>query len=148
MTLYQELIEGPLAAEIAPFIAAGNDGAINAILTRKDIAVYGSISVNAFAIWAAKTGLRAAIQDHAYTLQSPLRSIALTLLDFLQSSSARSLDFGNSDNCAMLEAWVVAGALTPVQRDDLLAMALTTISRAEQQGVNADIAAIAHSLRS
>ena len=75
-----------------------------------------------FARWCAKSGLRATIEDHANTAQSPLRSIALTLLDFLRGT-ADTLDLSDPDNAAMLAAWVQAKALTEAQRDELLALA-------------------------
>jgi hypothetical protein len=139
MSILDELTTGPLAAEIAPFIASGDDGAIYAALHRKDIPVSGAVAVNDFAIWAASTGLRAAIQDHADNAESPLRSIALTLLDLLQGNLAPALDFGNAANVTMLNAWVAAGALTIPQRDDLLTLSQKLISRAEQVNIPATL---------
>jgi hypothetical protein len=147
MSLLDELQTGPLAAELAPFIASGDDGAIHAVLHRKDIAVNGTVAVNDFAIWAASTGLRAAIQDHAANAESPLRSIALTLLDLLQGNLAPALDFGNATNVALLSAWVTAGALTTQQRDELLALSAKSISRAEQAGLTVTVTDIAQALR-
>lgn len=132
--LINELLTGPLAAELAPFIAARNDDTITAILNRKDIEVYSTLSANDFAIWAASTGLRAVIEDHANNAQSPLRSIALTLLDLLKGNLERSLDFGIPANVTMLEAWVTAQAITANQRDELLQMSKELISRADQIG--------------
>jgi hypothetical protein len=146
-TLYDYLTTGPLAVELAPLIADGNDGEISAIMNRKNIPVYGTVSANIFAIWAASTGLRATIQDHAENLNSPLRSIARTLLDLLQGNLDRALDFGNAANVAMLEAWVSAGAITITQRDELLALSEKMISRADQIGLSVSIPDIAIALR-
>lgn len=132
--LLDELTNGPLAAELAPLIVARNDADIVAVMNRKDIAVYGTISTNDLAIWSASSGLRAAIQDHANNAASPLRSIALTLLDLLTGNLERALDFGIAANVAMLEAWVTAGAITENQRDELLALSQKTVSRADQIG--------------
>jgi hypothetical protein len=147
MALLDELTTGPLAAELEPFIADGDDGAIYAAMHRRDIAVNGAVAVNDFAIWAASTGLRAAIQDHADNAESPLRSIALTLLDLLQGNLAPALDFGNAANVAMLNAWVAAGALTTPQRDTLLTLSQKLISRAEQIDTPVTFETIAHALR-
>ena len=135
INLYNELTTGPLSAELAPLITIGDEVAISAVFNRKDILVYSTISTNDFAIWAASTGLRAAIQDHAENASSPLRSIALTLLDLLTGNLERALDFGNTANVAMLEAWVTAGAITADQRNELLALSEKMISRAEQLGL-------------
>jgi hypothetical protein len=147
MALLDELTTGPLAAEIEPFIADGDDGEIYAILHRKDIPVNGAVAVNDFAIWAASTGLRAAIQDHADNASSPLRSIALTLLDLLQGNLAPALDFGNAANVTMLNSWVAAGALTTPQRDTLLTLSQKLISRAEQIDTPVTYETIATALR-
>jgi hypothetical protein len=132
--LYDELIAGPLSTELSPLIAARNDTGIAEVMNRKDISIYGIISTNDFAIWAASKGLRAIIQDHAENAVSPLRSIALTLLDLLAGNLERALDFGNTTNVAMLDAWATAGAITESQRNELLAIAQKTISRADQLG--------------
>lgn len=147
MNLHDELTTGPLSAEIAPHIQTGSDGEIYAILNRKDIPVNGVVSTNAFAIWAAKTGLRAAIQDHAENSISPLRSIALALLDTLQGNLADGIDFGLQDNIDMLNAWVSAGAITVQQKNDLLALSQKLISRAEQLNEPISIQDIATALR-
>jgi hypothetical protein len=139
MALLDELTTGPLAAELAPLLADGDDTAIYNVLHRADITVNGAIAVNDFAIWAASTGLRAAIADHADNIASPLRSIALTLLDLLQGNLAPNLDFGNAANVTMLEAWVTAGALTEAQRDELLTLSQKLISRAQQAGIAATL---------
>ena len=135
MALYNELTTGPLSNEIAPYIIHGNDGAIFNILNRKDISVNGSVNINTFAIWCASTGMRATIQDQANNVSSPLRSIALTLLDLLQGNlNPPALDLANPTNVAMVEVWVTAGLLTTAQRDDLLNLSKKLISRADGVG--------------
>lgn len=148
MALYNELTTGPLSSEIAQYITSGNDGAIFDILNRKDIPVNSSVNINTFAIWCASTGMRASIQDQANNVNSPLRSIALTLLDLLQGNlNPPALDLSNSINVAMVEAWVTAGLLTSVQRDELLNLSKKLISRAEQLGIVVTIENIANALR-
>ena len=81
--LQAELSAGPFASELAPLIAAGNDGAIETRLNAAYTTKVGAISRSIFAIWVAETGMRAMIRDHALNTNSPLRSIALSLEDFL-----------------------------------------------------------------
>ena len=136
-TLRDELINGPLAAQIAPLLVSADDVSIAAILNNKNIPVVGTINVNEFAIWAAATGMRAAIQAQADNALSPLRSIALTLLDLLQGNlHPESLNLGLPGNVAMLNAWVNAGLLSQENHDNLIALATNQISRAQQLGIS------------
>lgn len=140
MTLYEELTTGPLAAEIAQHIADRNDAAIFALLSKKDISVTGAVTIDVFSSWATLTKMRSAIQDHAANPASPLRDMALTLIDFFGKPRDTFIDFGNPDNIYMLNIWVVAGVLSIPQRDVLLAKATKLVSRADQLGVSiADI---------
>lgn len=75
-----------------------------------------------FQRWAAKTGIRAVIEDHALNSGSPLRAIALTLRDVLVSDIP-AIDFGLEDNVLLLQAWVTAQAITQEQADGLLVLA-------------------------
>jgi hypothetical protein len=148
MTLYEELTTGILAEQIAPYIISGNDGEINRLLTEQNISVNGSVSVNTFAIWCAETGMRAVITDQAVNPASPLRSIALTLLDLLQGNlTPASLDLSIAQNVDMLHVWVTAGLLTTAQEQELILLSKKLISRAEQLGIDCSITEIAKSLR-
>ena len=77
-----------------------------------------------FAMWAGQTGMRASIQDASATAGHPLRSVALTLLDFLQGGVSPSLDLSLPANQAMLSAWQAAGAITAQQIADLNALGI------------------------
>lgn len=74
-----------------------------------------------FAVWCGATGLRAVVEDHAGNVNSPLRSAALTIRDFL-AGAAESIDFSLAGNQQMLGAWQQAGAITQEQADALLAL--------------------------
>lgn len=75
-----------------------------------------------FAVWCGATGLRAVVEDHAANVDSPLRSAALTIRDFL-AGAAESIDFSLAGNQQMLAAWQQAGAITQAQADELIALA-------------------------
>ena len=79
----------------------------------------GKIERAEFAIWAASTGMRAKIEDHAANATSPLRSIALSLKDFILGA-AQSLDLSIPDNQTALQAWVTAGELSQAAHDSLI----------------------------
>ena len=114
--------------------AEGNDGIILAQLNAASGTTTQSVERSIFAMWAGVTGLRAAIQDHADNVASPLRSIALTLLDFLQGGISDNLNLSMQANIDMLNSWVAATAITTQQRDDLLTLAQKPITIAEVQG--------------
>lgn len=109
----------------APWIAGGNDQQIADEINRRTVPVVGSVSRSRFAMWCGATGLRAAIADHAANQASQLRSIALTLEDFLLGGVADELHLSDPVNQAMVGAWVQAGALTQPQADELIALATT-----------------------
>ena len=135
-SLLEELTTGPLATELAPLITAGADGAILAVLNRRDIETLGTIKTNPFVIWAAKTGQRAVIEDTASNPLDPLRSIALSLQDLVRGNLDQGLDFSITDTSAMADTWLAAGKMTQPMYEDLMALATVIISRAEQLGIN------------
>ena len=82
----------------------------------------GRVERAEFSIWAALTGIRAKLEDHAEDKTSLLRSSALSCLDFIRGA-ANAIDFSLPENIAMLNAFVLSGVATPQQRDELLALA-------------------------
>lgn len=148
MSLYDEIMTGPLAAELAPHVASGNDAAITEILNRKDIDAYGYISNDDFSIWAAKTGQRAVIDDTAANSSDPLRSVALALQDLLRGNlSSGQLNFSRQDNIDMANAWLSLGKMTQEAYDSLFALAATKISRSEQLKISVTHIDVATALR-
>jgi hypothetical protein len=147
MTLLTEIQTGTLATELAPLVIANDYRGIANVLNRQDITVAGSVPVNQFAIWCASTGMRAAIADQAANPASPLRSIALTLLDLLQGNlTPANLDLATVQNTQMLHAWVLAGLLTTAQEQELIVLSQKQISRAEQIGLTVDANLVATAL--
>lgn len=84
----------------------------------------GTVSVGVFAIWAAETGMRAVIEDHATNAASPMRSVALALRDVL-TGNIGGIRLDLPANIDTLAAWVSAGLLSAQHRDALLALATT-----------------------
>jgi hypothetical protein len=72
--------------------------------------------------WSAKTGMRAVVEDEASNVSSPLRSLALSIIDVLRGSSG-GIDFTDPDNMTSLDAWVLANKLTEENKDLMLALA-------------------------
>jgi hypothetical protein len=121
------LVDRALTADeivaIDPLLAPDNrnDVAIAEILSAGR-ARLGALRKTTFQTWAAHTGVRASIEDHAHNDVSPLQSIALTLRDFLWSDTS-VIYFDVQENVDMLQAWVSANAITQEQANDLLAKA-------------------------
>jgi len=143
--LADELTTGPLAAEIAPFITSGDDGAIAAILNRKDIPALGVVlshDINAFlfayGFWnGIKHGTSVACEDtvdalsifNAFDLGNPVYLNRLTvILDGLVTEQ-------------------IIPDFTDAHKTAILAMGDKLISRAEQMGLDCSIPAIAKALR-
>lgn len=80
-----------------------------------------AVTKSDFQMWAGRTGVRAVIEDHARDDASPLRSIALTVLDFIRSN-VETIDFRIEANMQMLMAWVQVGAITQEAADSLLTL--------------------------
>ncbi len=109
------------ATGIDEHLQTGNVGAIAALLSVGRTKL-GTVSVGDLASWAAATGMRARIEDHAANAASPLRSVALALRDVLVGGAA-GIRLDLPANAAMLAAWVAANELTVEHRDALLALA-------------------------
>lgn len=117
MTLLNEI-----KAKCPPeLLASRNADAIAAAVNIGRVSI-GYASRENFAMWAAKHAVRARIEDHANNPYSPLRSIALALLDVLRSPT-EGIDFSVPDNQLMLGAWVDSGEITQGQADELYALA-------------------------
>jgi hypothetical protein len=136
MSLQDELLTGSLSAEIAPHLASADDVAISAILNRKDIPVYSTVTWAQFSEWAAQTGVRADIEDWKTHASRGVRALAWTLSDGL-IRGAGSIDFGSQAQVALLNGLVGAGLLSATDKDTLLVLATVYISKAEQLGISA-----------
>ncbi|MDE2441181.1 MAG: hypothetical protein KGP14_09160, partial [Betaproteobacteria bacterium] len=127
-------------ADLADAVAARDCEAIASAISTGRTKV-GRIERAEFAIWAAATGMRAKIEDHASNQASPLRSIALSLRDFILGA-ANALDFSIPANVAALQAWVAAGELDQSSHDALIAGAtvadLVTAQQVAEALFNAD----------
>ncbi len=137
--LLHEIKNGPLAEELAPYLEAGNDTAIVSALNSKTIDHLGWVSRIQFIQWSAATGMAAKIKDASLNLSTDplpvaLRSIALSILSVANGGGPLDLpgiNFGNPANVDALNLWVTAGLLSTPNKNILLAMATTKISRAE-----------------
>lgn len=134
MALIDELTTGPLAAEIAPFIESGDDGAILAILNRKDIASPGRITAHDIKQYFSLIGVRIPIMDSS---APSCREVTVALEDF--PVFALTIPEVYAHFVAVLDA-LVAETLIPdfteTDKQTILYLASTQVSRAEQAGIS------------
>lgn len=144
-TLYDELTSGPLAEELAPFIAEGNDGAVLAVLNRKDIPGKKSITSHDIKAFFSVSGFYIPILD---STSLSCREAILNLNLF------ESFDMRNPAYLAKLTS-ILQGLVDETMIPDfqqehmdyVLSLGDTLISRAEQLGINPTTQDIATALR-
>ena len=132
--LSNELTSGPLAAELAPLIAAGNDGAIVEVLNRKDIPAKGRLPVRNIYRYLTLVGLRVMIAEG----QSDACKVARYALEDLQPEIDLSNPVYLDKFTEILDALIADTATPDFTAGDkaaLLGMGNVLISRAEQLGV-------------
>jgi hypothetical protein len=145
MSLTEELTTGPLAAELAPLIAEGNDGAVLSVLNRKDISRLGRITAHDIKQYFSLIDLRIPIKDSP---AASCRAVSLALEDF--PTFDLTIPEVQAKFIAMLDALVAEELIpdfTEVHKATLLYLATETISRAEQLGINPSVQDIAQALR-
>lgn len=132
--LYDELTAGPLAAELAPFVAARNDAAIVDTMNRKDITVAGNLSVHDVKQYVSLISLRLPILES--TAQS-CKEFNLALEDFKDSGFDLSNPIILGKITQVLDA-LVAETLIPDFTNEhkltLLSLGNKIVSRADQIG--------------
>lgn len=123
----------------APLIVAGNDGGIADLINVKGKTKAGIIDTAILAAWAAKTGMRAVIEDESVDKTSPLRSSALAMLDLLRGNIPTGFNTAYPDNLAMLAAWVQIGKMSAQVKDSLILLGNSPCSYGEAAGFSPNI---------
>lgn len=142
--LSEEIISGPLAVELAPFVAEGNDGAIVAILTRKDVPAVGVIQTADIRRYLFLNGLLLKIEEKS-TEARKQTARALELFPFFTLSSALDL----MAFTGLADALIADTDLgfTETHKAELLAIAGTLVSRADILGITVTIQDVAQATR-
>lgn len=143
--LLDELTTGPRAAELAPLIAAGEDGAILAVLNRKDISQLGRITAHDIKQYFSLIDLRIPIKD---STTPSCRAVTLALEDFPVFDLTNPAVLAKFE--AMLDALVAEDLIpdfTETHKQTVLYLATETLSRAEELGINPTTQDIAQALR-
>lgn len=146
MSLYDELTNGPLSAEIAEYITSGNDGAIYEILHRRDIPVKGKLEVRAIYRYLTLIGLRVKIAE---SNNHACKTARYALADLEPSIDLSNPIYMNKFN-EILDGLIddqTEPLFTSTHKSQLLSMADVMISRVDQLGYQPSIQDIAQALR-
>lgn len=149
MTLRDEILTGPLAATLAPFVANGSDNKIAAALNLPRYTVARPIPRIALLKWAVKYGLLAKLRDAmpAAAGNAVQRSAAEAALILITGTFTDDIDITDAPIAALFTALETAGIVTPAAAADRPAVS-KLISRAEQAfGANVSDADVARALR-
>lgn len=146
-TLYAELTSGAWAAEFAPLIAAGDDGAIVELMNRPSLTVKGKLSSHDIRQYFMLRDLLLAIEGAVDT--SPVCKATVRALDIFAVFDL-AIPAVLDKFTAIMDGLVAESFIPHFTEDDkaaLLAMADTPMSRAGQLGWVVDVPAVALALR-
>ena len=144
-----EIETGPMAAELAPFVTAGNDGQVAAILNDK---TRGSTKLQhrllsargVLADYAGGPTAAAAVLDKLESAATTVPAIKW-VMTFLR---ADGIDIGHPATQGMLDQLAAGGVLTAAEAANLKALGIVPASRAEQvSGRDVTIYEIAQAMR-
>jgi hypothetical protein len=134
-TLIDELINGQLSQEIAFDLAQGNDGAVLAVLQRKDISRLGKITAHDIKQYLSLIDVRIPIME---STAPACKAVTLALEDFPVFDL--TIPAVQAKFIALLDA-LVAETLIPDFTEEhkatLLAIATEQVSRLDEIGLNA-----------
>jgi len=146
--LRAEITAGPLAVELAPFVAAGNDGAIAAILNDKRFTRVQRVTLKDIVRYLLDNGVWLSIVDKAADVAaSPAKSSARMFMEVQKMGFIESLDMSKPSSQGMLSALVAAGTMTAAHQTALTNMGVVPASRAEVLGKTITITDVARAIR-
>lgn len=133
--LRAEIESGPLALELAPFLAVGDDARAAEVLNRQDLPARRLVPVDVLQAWMGEQGLTVAMEVALLDEETPqvMRGALLALDKLLQR--LRGLDLDSAQGQALLGMFQQAGLVTVEQLPALDALADTFVSRAELAGL-------------
>lgn len=129
-----EISAGPLAAEIAPFVAAGNDQKVADIINRQDIAGKKRAAMPDLVNYLSDQGILANIADAAIDAANPGHAAARKVVATLRLSTelgVTNINMERAGNQALISNLVSVGLMTVAQANGVKALANTVLSRAE-----------------
>ena len=125
-----EILEGPLADELAPLVVANDDRGIAAILNRADQATTRPVPIAEFVANLFETGAMFSIQQ-AVLQGHPTAVIADRMVSKARELGLQHIDLSLSVNRTLLAGLLNAQLITQQQADSAAALANVTRSRAQ-----------------
>lgn len=145
MTLKEDILTGPLAATLAPYVASGNDAAISKILNTANITVTSYLLIDDAIRYLLFQSVWLKIKDSTAEACETIKEV-FSRYSKLNLADPMDLAMFNSLADALIAMGVTIG-FTPSHKAGLLALADTQISRAKQMDYTASIADVAVALR-
>lgn len=134
--LKTEITSGPLATELAPLVAAGNDGKVAAILNDKRYTRTERVPLRDIVRYLLDNGVWLTIVDKAAEQAvSPAKSSARMFIEVQKMGFVESLDMSRPSSQGMLSALVAAGTMTAAHQAAITNMGFVPASRAEVMGL-------------
>ena len=130
--LKTEIQTGPLAAELAPFVASGSDAEIAKRLNRADIAHTKIVPLSDLVQYMSEQGLLANIADAAVNTADPAHAAARKVVATLRLSTelgVQTINMQRTSNITLITGLVTAGLMTSPQATALRALANILASR-------------------
>lgn len=145
--LKAEIQTGPLAADLAPHVASGNDGKIHAILHENRFTKNEQVPLRDIVRYLLDNNLWLAIVDATASLHGGAKQAARTFVEIQKMGFIESLDMSKPTAATLLNGLVDGAIITTSHRNAIVAMGKTPASRAEVLGTSIDIPQIAQALR-
>lgn len=134
--LKTEITSGPLATELAPLVAAGNDGKVAAILNDKRYTRTERVPLRDIVRYLLDNGVWLTIVDKAAEQAvSPAKSSARMFIEVQKMGFVESLDMSRPSSQGMLSALVAAGTMTAAHQAAITNRGFVPASRAEVMGL-------------
>jgi hypothetical protein len=134
--LKTEITSGPLATELAPLVAAGDDGQIAAILNDKRYTRTERVMLRDIVRYLLDNGAWLTIVDKASdTTPSQAKNAARNFVEVQKMPFLESLDMSKPSSQGMLSALVGAGVMTAAHQTAITNMGVIPASRAELVGM-------------
>lgn len=128
--LKTEILEGPLAAELAEHVAADHDQQIADILNRRDITASRLVPIADFVANLFETGAMLSIQT-AVLGGNPTAVLADRMISKARELGLQHIDLSLAVNQALLSSLLQAELITQGQAQAATALADTLLSRAQ-----------------
>ena len=143
-----EIQTGPMAAELAPFVAAGNDVQVAAILNDKRFTKTQRVTLKDIVRYLLDNGVWLTIVDKAADIApSPAKSAARIFLEVQKMGFVESLDMSKASSQGMLSTLVAAGTMTAAHQIAITNMGIVPASRADVLGATITHIDVAKALR-